>query len=444
LPAQKNAWILRVSRRSDLSANVIESLKSSLVPLSNLRQYPGNPRRGDVDLIAESLAAYGQYRPIVVRRSDDTILAGNHTFQAAQKLGWQEVAVVYVDADDDRARRIVLADNRTSDLAYYNEEKLGDLLKSLSDPSNTGYDPRTIDRLISKHQSAEHFEEELNVINGHEITHNYDVTAVVSFGARTYYVKKDAFLDWQKLGITQEEFVERTRWPLAPEELPGEAEDLPADPSPVPAEKRMGPVSIDIGESVEIEDLSPVLKGVRNHSVAMVSESLRVNGQYRPIVINRRDNAVVVGYSIVEGARKLGWSSLQAVYIDVDSETATKIALIDNRTSDLAWYDDDELARLLQEVAGTNGTGFTDRDRKKLIDEIGLIDAADVEAPKVFAKVRFSPEEVFWAFAATREDHDSWLEDLQREARYSDEGIRRVLAARLGFPEEALERSQKR
>jgi ParB-like chromosome segregation protein Spo0J len=88
------------------------------VPLDRLKPHPSNPRRGDVEAIAESLRVNGQYRPIVVRKSDGVILAGNHTAAAAKRLGWESVSAVLVDADEATSLRILLADNRTADLAF--------------------------------------------------------------------------------------------------------------------------------------------------------------------------------------------------------------------------------------------------------------------------------------------------------------------------------------
>jgi ParB-like nuclease domain len=50
-----------------------------LVPTADLRPYPGNPRRGDLEAIKDSLERNGQYRPIVVNRRTMEVLAGNHT-----------------------------------------------------------------------------------------------------------------------------------------------------------------------------------------------------------------------------------------------------------------------------------------------------------------------------------------------------------------------------
>ena len=112
-------------------------------PLSDLRQFPNNARNGDVELIAESLAVNQQFKPIVTT-VDGTILAGSHTYQAALSLGWESLDAVILDVDPGsvEAKRIVLADNRTSDqgASRYDDGLLLALLESLDgDLIGTGY-----------------------------------------------------------------------------------------------------------------------------------------------------------------------------------------------------------------------------------------------------------------------------------------------------------------
>jgi len=97
------------------------------VPVGVLRPHPRNPRRGDIRLIAGSLSRNGQYRPILVQRSSNVILAGHHTWQAAQLLGWTHIAVLPIDVDDDAALRLLLMDNRSSDVADYDPGLLAEL-----------------------------------------------------------------------------------------------------------------------------------------------------------------------------------------------------------------------------------------------------------------------------------------------------------------------------
>lgn len=128
-------------------------LELEYVPTSDLRLYHQNPRIGDPKKIAESLQVNGQYRALAVNRGTHTgrpneVLAGNHTLLAARDLGWGEVGITWVDVDDDQAARIVLADNRTADVASYEDRLLAELLGELPDLDGTGYDPGDLDDLV--------------------------------------------------------------------------------------------------------------------------------------------------------------------------------------------------------------------------------------------------------------------------------------------------------
>jgi ParB-like chromosome segregation protein Spo0J len=101
-------------------------------------------------MICESLERNGQYRPIVVNRRTMGVLAGNHTLRAAIELGWEEIAATFVDVDDEQARRIVLVDNRTNDLAGYDTALLAELLEELPDPEGSGYDLAALDALLEE------------------------------------------------------------------------------------------------------------------------------------------------------------------------------------------------------------------------------------------------------------------------------------------------------
>jgi ParB-like chromosome segregation protein Spo0J len=119
------------------------------VRTSELRPYPGNARRGDVKAIATSLRKNGQFQPIIVQKSTGYILVGNHTHKAMQELRWAEASVAYVDVDDETAKRIVLAANRTADLATYDLDALAALVSSVDDLEGTGFTPDDLAGLMS-------------------------------------------------------------------------------------------------------------------------------------------------------------------------------------------------------------------------------------------------------------------------------------------------------
>ena len=140
------------------------------VPLDELHTYPHNPRRGDVNLIAESLQVSGQYKPIVVQKSTDFILAGNHTFLAAKQLGWSVIDIVRLDVSDAAARTIVLTDNRTSDIATYDDAALLELLGDMDDLSGTGYSQADLDELIQGLEEGEREENTGTLLSVADVT----------------------------------------------------------------------------------------------------------------------------------------------------------------------------------------------------------------------------------------------------------------------------------
>ena len=118
------------------------------VSVDTLVEFTGNPRKGNVKALADSLSVNGQYKPIVVQKSTRQILAGNHLWKAAKELGWSEIEIVEVDVDDERAKKIVAADNRLADLGTYDEEALLELLGDIT-LDGTGYVPQDVDDLLA-------------------------------------------------------------------------------------------------------------------------------------------------------------------------------------------------------------------------------------------------------------------------------------------------------
>ncbi len=115
-------------------------IEYTTVDIDSVETHPQNVRQGDIGAISESLKAHGQYRPIVVDKRTNRILAGNHTWKAAKTLGWTKIQAGFVETkDDDEALRILLADNKANDLASYNDSELVDLLKDLAQ-SDLGLD----------------------------------------------------------------------------------------------------------------------------------------------------------------------------------------------------------------------------------------------------------------------------------------------------------------
>lgn len=127
----------------------VAAISVERVPTASLIPHPANARRGDVEVIKESLIAHGQFVPLVAQRSTRHIVKGNHTWQAADELGLAKVDVVWLDVDDDQALRIMLVDNRTADLGRYEEQSLTDLLAGLDGLAGTGYEAGDLDARLA-------------------------------------------------------------------------------------------------------------------------------------------------------------------------------------------------------------------------------------------------------------------------------------------------------
>ena len=125
-----------------------------LVEIDALTPHPENPRRGDIEAVAESIDQNDFYGAVIAQVSTRRILVGNHRWKAAKKRGALFIPVLWVDCDDDRARRILLADNRTNDLAAYDDAMLIGLLEKLESESGsllgTGYDDAALLQLVSE------------------------------------------------------------------------------------------------------------------------------------------------------------------------------------------------------------------------------------------------------------------------------------------------------
>lgn len=125
-------------------------MKVQRVDIDSLNPYPGNPRRGDIDAIAHSIEANGVYKPIVVQKDTNYILAGNHTWQAAKKLGHSQIDVVWAEVDEATALRILLVDNASNDKATYDWPELKLMLDDLDDLSGTGYTAADLEDITAK------------------------------------------------------------------------------------------------------------------------------------------------------------------------------------------------------------------------------------------------------------------------------------------------------
>ena len=125
-------------------------------------------------------------------------------------------------------------------------------------------------------------------------------------------------------------------------------------------------------EKRSIAELSNDPANARKHSdrnIESIVASLRRFGQQKPIVIDTT-GVVRAGNGTLEAARRMGWETIDAVTTELKGSDAVAYAIADNRTAELAEWDDDVLAAQL------NGL---------LADDPDLLDAAGFDEDELAA-----------------------------------------------------------
>ena len=129
--------------------------------LDAVTPYAGNPRRipaAAVSAVAESIRRYGFRQPIVVD-AEGVVIVGHTRLQAATQLGLTTVPVHVADLTPEQAAAYRLGDNRTGELAAWDDQALAAELTALVAASSmdvaavsemTAFDTRELDRLLGQ------------------------------------------------------------------------------------------------------------------------------------------------------------------------------------------------------------------------------------------------------------------------------------------------------
>ena len=107
--------------------------------LEEIKPYENNPRINDdaVEDVMESIRQCSYIAPIVVDE-DGVILAGHTRYKALLRLGYDECDVIVAEGlNEEQKRKYRLYDNKTAELAEWDQRKL---MEELSDVDFLGYD----------------------------------------------------------------------------------------------------------------------------------------------------------------------------------------------------------------------------------------------------------------------------------------------------------------
>lgn len=112
-----------------------EEEAATWVGVEELRRWEENPRKNKAAIshVAESIERFGFASPIIARAEDKMIIAGHTRYEAALKLGLKSVPVRFMDLSKADSKLLALADNKTAEIAEWDEEELEKVLQSLVD-----------------------------------------------------------------------------------------------------------------------------------------------------------------------------------------------------------------------------------------------------------------------------------------------------------------------
>lgn len=125
------------------------------VAVDKLVPHQNNPRNitDAIQPVANSIKEFGFLNPIVINK-DNTVLAGHVRLEAAKLLDIKEVPTVSAkDLTEEQQKAFLVADNKTSDNATFDTEKLTDIFSELSDLEfdleSTGFEASEIESLLA-------------------------------------------------------------------------------------------------------------------------------------------------------------------------------------------------------------------------------------------------------------------------------------------------------
>ena len=105
------------------------------VALAEQRRFPGNARthsKKQIRQIADSIKAFGFNVPILIDR-DNNVIAGHGRLAACRELSWTEVPTLCLDhLTPAQARAFMIADNRLTEIAVWDDRLLAEQLRDLS------------------------------------------------------------------------------------------------------------------------------------------------------------------------------------------------------------------------------------------------------------------------------------------------------------------------
>ena len=123
-------------------------------------------------------------------------------------------------------------------------------------------------------------------------------------------------------------------------------------------------------EWVDVGELTLFPGNARLGVPEKIAESIRVNGFFDPIKVQRSTGNIIAGNHSYRAAMDRGMRQVPVVYLDVDDDRAQRMNLTHNKNSDDATYDPELLADQLLALDDLDGTGWTDEELAALTGDL--------------------------------------------------------------------------
>ena len=109
----------------------------------------------------------------------------------------------------------------------------------------------------------------------------------------------------------------------------------------------------------DIASLVPWKPNPRRGKVSAIAESLKTNGQYKPVIVQASTRKILAGNHVVKAALRLGWTTVQCAIVDVDDEdTDLSLVMLKNGWATVQFNAFLQFKMNTQKLAGGNTDAF--------------------------------------------------------------------------------------
>lgn len=185
---------------------------------------------------------------------------------------------------------------------------------------------------------------------------------------------------------------------------------------------------------VKLSELVPDPKNTRvhdSHNIEVIKNSLKKFGQYRPFVVQKEGMIIRVGNGMYQAMKELGWTEADCEVKDITDEEATTLSILDNKSSDLSYFDDTKVYDCLKNLGKDNValTGFVDIELNKLFskfeteDDLSSIAEIQESAKEEKKKEDVKPVLQYQIVFSTEETFRKWIKFVDYLRDEYDESI---------------------